>query len=1097
MSNADSLFAASRQIGRHSDNAGARARLGLAAMLAAIACFLLSALLTAAPAAAACPNEVFRSGPSAKLPECRAYELVTPEYTAGIKPTATNFSNFPHGFEFPLINDAGDSVSFNTVGGALSGDPGNGFSDRYLAIRTAQGWVTDFVGPTATESSRPAPGGVAPDHDTYFFNAGLNDFNLEPESLLQAPFGGLQADYVRLPNGDYELIALGSQGSAREAEGRLITSDGKMIFTTEEQLEPEASPSGITNVYERTPGGPTHVLSLLPDDSAPDSHANFLGASADGNDVAFHVGEGFNINNGSWYVRRNGVTKEAARSNGVVVGKDLTCEGSGAPTLAYQWLRNGTPIPGATSGSYTPTAADAGAALQCLVEATGAEGTSLTASQPPIVVAPFAGKNTPIRSEQTFIETSNVGFASVGETITCQPGSWSGSPTFAYQWLRDGTEIAGATASTYAVDASDEGASLQCRVTAANADGTVLAFSPFQPVRPTLPAYGEEGVEIANSTDPPDAPEVGDELSCSPGTWSGSPTFAYQWLRNGTPVGGATAGTYTVTAADEGTSLQCLVTAETSGADAGDTSNALVVDPQPATAPPAETGFFAAGMIFGPPRTEVGDNISCYQGEWSGEPSIAYQWLRDGAEIPGATAEQHEVTAADLGSVLQCRVTASNAGGTAVGVYAGADNGPRFATSRIPAAGAAVPLAELVFGGVFGGHLFYGDRGAPGLQYQGPGDLYSYDIGAGTTTAITDTGDAKFSHVSRDGSHVYFTAESEIGGEGIDGKPNLYVWSRADDSTSYIATAEPDDAVVLRESQSEYGANLASWAFAMYPEKESVQGMASAYTRATPDGSVFLFMTTAQLTSFNNTEETPEDCFDPNVGGERCPELYRYDTATEELDCVSCPPQGSGPAKGRAYTHEWGVVTNMNPPNNLSQDGNMVVFETNEDLLPADGNELRDVYRWRKGEGLALISTGQEITNSYIYGITPSGFDIAFTTTQKLLPEDENGGTERIYDARVNGGFPPPEDTVTEPCSGDACQGNPSAAPEAPSIPSSSLNGTGNVKSKLKCPKGKRKVVRKGKERCVKRKGHKQRKGKNRGGKGAGKKAGAKRGAGR
>jgi len=1107
LSNADPLFVASRQIGRHSDRKGSRvsnsqasantssfvetrARLALAALLAAVSCVLLSALL-AAPASAACPNEVFRSGPSAKLPDCRAYELVTPAYTGGIKPQGTNFSNMYHGFEFLLLNDAGDSLMFNTSGAALSGTPGNGFNDRYRAKRTATGWVTELAGPTAEETSRLTPGPVSDDHGYEFLNAGLNEFNLEPESTLQAPYGGRVVDILQKPGGEFELIAIGSLGETRTATGHRITPGGThVIFSTTTPLEPKASPAGMNTIYDRTPGGATQVVSLLPDGTAPSTGGvEFLGSSTDGNHVAFATKAGqFGDDNLRWWVRsNNSVTKEVSRIGGVAVGDELTCTGSGASTIAYQWLRNGALIGGATSATYTTTAADAGTVLQCRVEATGSEGTGLTTSMPPHYVEPYGGENPPYMNGQTTFVEGEGPTLNTGEVAACktnQFAKWEGDPTFSYQWFLNGAEVPGATSSTYSTTSADEGGSLICRKTATNEDGTVVTFSDPKPVQPALPAVlpgveGQGDPTISNLTDAGDAPETGDELSCSPGTWSHSPSFGYQWLRDGAPIGGATAATYTVTAADEGTSIQCLVTA-TGDATTQAISEPVVADPQPGEAPPRREIWSIPAEVHG--GSEVGEGLYCAEGSWSGSPTYGFQWMRDGAEIAGATEQSYTVTTADLGSVVQCRVTATNAGGSSVETNA-ADTaaGPHFITAEVPNAEAEVEggATGMTFNGLYGGHLFYSDgpKTGPGNWEQAPADLLSYDIANGTTTRITDVGDAKFSHVSRDGSHVYFVSPSEIGGEGNSGEPNLYVWSRADDSTTYIATVEPSDVVLRRNSQEQRGTNLASWTYANDPDKEAVQGLGASDTRSTPDGSVFLFQTSAQLTSFNNVEADPEDCLEKSEGDERCPQAYLYDTATDELTCVSCPPAGTGPATGFAEFYEWGVISDLNPPNNLSNDGTTVVFESTEDLLPQDGNERKDVYRWKKGEGLALISTGQATTPSLLYGVTPNASDIAFVTTEKLVPHDVNGGTERIYDARVNGGFPPDESTVTEPCTGDACQGNPKAAPEAPSVPSTSLNGSGNVREKLRCPKGKRKVVRKGKERCIKRKGKQQRKG--------------------
>lgn len=57
--------------------------------------------------------------------------------------------------------------------------------------------------------------------------------------------------------------------------------------------------------------------------------------------------------------------------------------------------------------------------------------------------------------------------------------------------------------------------------------------------------------------------DVGDVLTCADGSWTGTPTptFSVRWLRDGSPIVGATTNSYTVLSADEGHRLACEVTA--------------------------------------------------------------------------------------------------------------------------------------------------------------------------------------------------------------------------------------------------------------------------------------------------------------------------------------------------------------------------------------------------------------------------------------------------------------------------------------------------------------------------------------------------------
>jgi hypothetical protein len=72
-----------------------------------------------------------------------------------------------------------------------------------------------------------------------------------------------------------------------------------------------------------------------------------------------------------------------------------------------------------------------------------------------------------------------------------------------------------------------------------------------------------------------------------------------------------------------------------------------------------------------------GKTAICSPGTWKNAPkSFAYQWLKDGAPIPGATSASYTFTSADYEHVFACKVTATNAGGSASAVSADLEVGP-------------------------------------------------------------------------------------------------------------------------------------------------------------------------------------------------------------------------------------------------------------------------------------------------------------------------------------------------------------------------------------------------------------------------------------
>jgi len=391
---------------------------------------------------------------------------------------------------------------------------------------------------------------------------------------------------------------------------------------------------------------------------------------------------------------------------------------------AYQWLRDGVAISGATAAKYAVGSADVGHKLSVKVTATNPDYTAASATSA-VTAAVTPGvftAGTPTIS----------GTALVGQTLTAAPGSWAPVPSsLAYQWLRNGAAISGATSSTYKIQVADAGYALSVTVTGSTsgyttASKTSAAVSVRMPVATvsvtpspvsvnvgaavslvaaalpsnasnkavtwssnnsavatvnssgvvtgvsagaaTITAKAVDGSGVSASaqiTVTKVAVKVGtvsvsgttvfgQKLTVTLAGWSptSGTTYAYQWLRDGTAISGATASTYTLGAADVGRKLSVKVTASNpnyTSSSATSAATAAVSNASMVAGNPSVSGKAMAGQI-----------LTVVPGAWNpASPTFAYQWLRDGVAISGATASKYTVLATDAGTRLSVKVTGS------------------------------------------------------------------------------------------------------------------------------------------------------------------------------------------------------------------------------------------------------------------------------------------------------------------------------------------------------------------------------------------------------------------------------------------------------
>ncbi len=267
-----------------------------------------------------------------------------------------------------------------------------------------------------------------------------------------------------------------------------------------------------------------------------------------------------------------------------------------------QWYNNGILISGATGSTYTATASG----LYTVITTTGScaslisNAISLTVSALPSSVITVAGPTSFCAGGSVVLN------ANTGTGLT-------------YQWKKDGTNIIGATASSYT--ATVAGSYTVGVTNSSNCSSTSNA---------TI-------VTVNNLPSTPSVMASGATNFCQGGsvTLTSSSSNGNQWYNNGTLISGATGSTYSATA----TGVYTVIT--TTGSCASLISNAVTVTvnalPSSVITTAGPTAFCSGGSVVLNANTGTG---------------LTYQWKKDGANISGVTASSYTATTAGSYTVV-------------------------------------------------------------------------------------------------------------------------------------------------------------------------------------------------------------------------------------------------------------------------------------------------------------------------------------------------------------------------------------------------------------------------------------------------------------